>query len=97
MADWMLYTILGAAALLVILLAALIIRGKLVLGEIEIGWPPKITLRPKGGGPSAGSKDEVVAKNDGKIGAVSIEGAAENFSATADGGEIGDVTVKRKL
>lgn len=97
MADWMLYTILGAATLLVILLVVLIVKGKLVFGEIEIGWPPKITLNPKRDGPAAGSKDEVVAKNDGKIGAVSIEGAAESFSATADGGEIGDIKVKRNL
>jgi hypothetical protein len=40
MTDWTLYTITGAAALLVILLIIFVVRGKITIGEIEIGWPP---------------------------------------------------------
>ena len=97
MTDWLLYTLIGAAVLLVIFLAVLIVKGKIVLGTIEIGWPPKVTFVPKGRGPAAGSKDELTAKNKGEIGDVDIDGAASSFSATADGGKIGGVKVKRKL
>ncbi len=98
MPDWMLYTIIGFAVLLLVLLIVLIVSGKLVFGGIEMGWPPKIKLVPKGGGSAvAGSKDEVTAKNKGKVGNVEIEGAAQNTSFKADGGEIGDVKVKRKF
>ncbi|MBO9334338.1 MAG: hypothetical protein J7455_05960 [Roseiflexus sp.] len=68
MTDWTLYTITGAAALLVILLIIFVVRGKITIGEIEIGWPPTIKLTPKGDdSPPAGSKDEIIAKNEGKI------------------------------
>jgi len=98
MADWMLYTIIGAALLLVGLLIILIVRGKITIGEIEIGWPPKIKLTPKGdGSPPPGSKDEIIAKYKGEIGNVKIEGAASSFKAEADSGKIGDIEVKRKM
>ncbi len=98
MADWMLYTIIGAALLLVGLLIILIVRGKITIGEIEIGWPPKIKLTPKGdGSPPPGSKDKITARERAKIGNVEIEGAASNFEAEADNAEIGDIKVKRKM
>ncbi|MBO9367073.1 MAG: hypothetical protein J7466_20235 [Roseiflexus sp.] len=99
MADWMLYTIIGAVTLLVILLIILVVRGKITIGEIEIGWPPKIKLTPKSDGSlPPGSKDEIVAKNEGEIGNVKIKGAAPSFRAEADNkGKIGDVEVERKM
>ena len=98
MADWMLYTIIGAALFLIGLLVILIVRGKITIGEIEIGWPPKIKLSPKGDGSlPPGSRDEIVAKDKGEIGNVKIEGAASSFKAEADGGKIGDIEVKRKM
>jgi hypothetical protein len=100
MADWILYTTIGCAALIALLLAVLILRGKIELGDIEIGWPPKITFKSKSGASSspAGGADVIGAEGKSKIGKVNIEGAAPNFSASAkEESEIGDITVKRKM
>ncbi|WP_274542403.1 hypothetical protein [Candidatus Oscillochloris fontis] len=40
MADWLLYPLVGAAVVLVLLLVVLMLKGKIVIGEIELGWPP---------------------------------------------------------
>ncbi len=97
MPDWLTYTIIGFAVLFVMLMAVLIMKKKIVLGSIEIGWPPKITFVPQGGGSGGSGKDEISARNKGKIGDVDIVGAADNFSATADDGEIGGIKIKRKM
>lgn len=97
MADWMLYTIIGAATLLVGLLIFLIVRGKVVPGEIEIGWPPKIKLVPKDGSSSQnGGKDEIIAENKAQVEDFEFDGAATNFSARANNAKISKVKVKRK-
>lgn len=98
MTDWQTYTIIGVVVVCLIFLIVLILKKKIVLGSIEITFPPKITFVPKGsGGPTKGSLDRYTAKNKGKIGNVTNRGTAENLEVTADGGEIGDVTSERKL
>lgn len=98
MADWLLYTTIGIAVVFVIFMSVLILRGKIVLGSVEIGWPPKITFVPKGGSGAGGTADVISAEGKGKIGNVNIEGAAPSFSATAkDEGQVGDISIKRKM
>jgi hypothetical protein len=100
MADWILYTTIGCAALIALLLAVLILRGKIELGDIEIGWPPKITFKSKSGASSspAGGADEFSAEDESKMGDINLDGAAQNVSVKAKGkSEIGDITVKRKM
>lgn len=93
MSDWILYAIIGAAVLLVVPLAVLIARKKIVLDSIEIGWPPKITFLPKGDGKVVDGADHISAQDKAQIRNIKIESKAPSITIDGKGeSEINDVT-----
>lgn len=102
MPDWVLYTTIGCAALIVLLLAVLMVRGKIELGDIELGWPPKITFKSKSSGSGSSTtptgSDTVSADGESSMGNVLIDGAAPRVDVAAKNkSTMGDVTIKRKM
>ena len=102
MPDWLIYAGAGAAVVLIMFLAVLIWKKKIVLGSVEIsielGWPPKITFVPKGNSRNVGEKDEIGAKHKSTIGQVKIKGAAPSTKVTAENeSKIASVEIERKL
>ncbi|WP_153188296.1 hypothetical protein, partial [Candidatus Oscillochloris fontis] len=86
MADWLLYTIVGAAVVLVLLLVVLMLKGKIVIGEIELGWPPTIKLVPKtGASADLGSHNQIRTADAAKVAGVEFESKLPGLSIDARG------------